>query len=36
MCLLMVRCPQTGEEVWTGIETDPASFTSIPDGLFYT
>jgi hypothetical protein len=36
MCLLVIRCPQTGREVWTGIETDPGSFTNIPDGLFYT
>ena len=36
MSLLMVRCPRTGQEVWTGIETDPDSFRKIPDDLFYT
>ena len=36
MSLLMIRCPRTGQEVWTGIETDPDSFRKIPDDLFYT
>jgi len=36
MCLLMIRCPRTGQEVWTGVETDPDSFRKIPDDLFYT
>ena len=34
--MLMIRCPRTGQEVWTGIETDPASLQKIPDVLFYT
>jgi hypothetical protein len=36
MSLLMIRCPQTRRDVWTGIETDPESLKSIPDILFYT
>jgi hypothetical protein len=36
MSLLMIRCPRTGQEVWTGIETEPDSFRKIPDDLFYT
>jgi hypothetical protein len=36
MSLLMIRCPLTGQEVWTGIKTDPDSFRKIPDDLFYT
>ena len=36
MSLLMIRCPRTGQEVWTGIETDPDSLRKIPDDLFYT
>lgn len=36
MCLLMIRCPRTGQEVWTGIETDPDSFRQIPDDLFFS
>lgn len=36
MSMLMIRCPRTGQEVWTGIETDPASHQKVPDVLFYT
>lgn len=36
MSMLMIRCPRTGQEVWTGIETDPTSLQKIPDVLFYT
>jgi hypothetical protein len=35
MSLLMIRCPQTRQDVWTGIETDPESLQNIPDTLFY-
>jgi hypothetical protein len=31
MSMLMIRCPQTGQAVSTGIETDPDSFKRIPD-----
>jgi hypothetical protein len=36
MSLLMIRCPRTGREVGTGIETDPDNLRKIPDDLFYT
>jgi hypothetical protein len=36
MSLLMIRCPRTGQEVSTGLETDPDSFQTIPDVLDYT
>ena len=35
MSSLMIRCPKTGQNVWTGIETDLESLKSIPDTLFY-
>ena len=35
MSSLMIRCPKTGQDVWTGIETDLESLKSIPDTLFY-
>ena len=36
MAMLMIRCPRTGLEVPTEIETDPHSFQTIPDVLIYT
>jgi hypothetical protein len=36
MCILMIRCPQTGQEISTEIETDPQSFQSMPDIIVYT
>lgn len=36
MSMLMIRCPRTGEEVWTSIEADSGSLQKIPDVLFYT
>jgi hypothetical protein len=37
MSLLMIRCPQTRRDVWTGIETDPDSLRNIPEiSLFYS
>ena len=36
MSLLMIRCPQTKRDIWTGIETEPESLQGIPDILFYT
>ena len=34
--MLVMRCPRTGQEVPTGIETDPDSFRLIPDVMIYT
>jgi hypothetical protein len=31
MASLMIVCPETDEEVYTGIETDEASFRKLPD-----
>jgi hypothetical protein len=31
MPMIMIRCPQTGQQVFTGIETDPASFRRLPN-----
>jgi hypothetical protein len=36
MSSLMIRCPRTGLDVWTGIETDPKSLEKIPDAFYYT
>jgi hypothetical protein len=33
MGVLMVRCPETGGEVSTGIEIDQESFARLPDKL---
>jgi hypothetical protein len=33
MGVLMVRCPETGSEVSTGIEIDQESFARLPDKL---
>jgi hypothetical protein len=35
MSMLMIRCPQTGQAISTGIETDHDSFKSIPDVLAF-
>jgi hypothetical protein len=31
MPMVMIRCPQTGQEAFTGIETDRVSFRRLPD-----
>jgi len=31
MAALMIVCPETRQEVYTGIETDEASFERLPD-----
>jgi len=31
MSLVMIRCPQTGQPIYTGIETDPESFQCVDD-----
>jgi hypothetical protein len=36
MSMLMIRCPQTGQVISTGIDTDPESLRDIPDTLAYT
>ena len=36
MSMLMMRCPQSGLAVSTGIETDPPSLQRMPDVLAYT
>jgi hypothetical protein len=36
MSMLMIRCPRTGQDIPTGIETDADSFKQIPDVLVYT
>jgi hypothetical protein len=33
MSILMIRCPQTGQAVSTGIDTDRDSFRKIPEVL---
>jgi hypothetical protein len=33
MRVLMVRCPETGRHISTGIEIDPGSFARLPDKL---
>jgi hypothetical protein len=33
MHVLMVRCPETGRHISTGIEIDSDSFASLPDKL---
>ena len=33
MGALSIRCPNTAQEVSTGIEIDPASFARLPDKL---
>jgi hypothetical protein len=36
MSSVMIRCPQTGKELSTGIETDSANYARFPDTLAYT
>lgn len=36
MAMLMIKCPRTGQDAWTGILTDSDSFQRIPDTLVYT
>jgi hypothetical protein len=31
MASVMIACPQTRREIYTGIETDEASFAKLPD-----
>ena len=31
MSMVMIRCPNTGAEVPTGLETDASSFASLPE-----
>jgi hypothetical protein len=31
MSMVMIRCPKTGAEVPTGLETDASSFASLPE-----
>jgi len=33
MASVMIDCPETGREIYTGIETDEASFAKLPDVL---
>ena len=36
MSSLMIRCPKTGSDVWTGVDTDLQSLEAIPEApLFY-
>jgi hypothetical protein len=35
MPMVMIRCPQTGKAVATGIDTDPESFRKLPDVLAF-
>jgi hypothetical protein len=35
MGVLLIKCPQTGKAVPTGIEVDPKSFANLPDVLSY-
>jgi len=36
MAVVTIKCPHTGEQVSTGIETDQASFDGFPDVLTYS
>ena len=36
MSSLMIRCPKTGLDVWTGVDTDTKSLEAISDTLCYT
>ena len=36
MASVMIDCPETGREIYTGIETDEASFAKLPDVLSRT
>lgn len=35
MSSLMIRCPLTGLDVWTGVDTDPKSLEKIPDTYYF-
>jgi hypothetical protein len=36
MSSLMITCPRTGLDVWTGIDTDPESLKGLPHDWFHT
>lgn len=36
MSILMVRCPNTGQEIATGVETDARGFRQLPSVLTYS
>lgn len=36
MSMLMIRCPQTGEGIQTGIETDEKTLQNMPNLIAYT
>jgi hypothetical protein len=36
MSSLMIRCPKTGLDVWTGVDTDPTSLEAIPEAFYFT
>jgi hypothetical protein len=36
MSILVIRCPQTGQDVPTGIEIDSQSLQKVPDIIAYT
>jgi hypothetical protein len=36
MSSLMIRCPTTGLDVWTGVDTDLESLGKLPDTFYYT
>jgi ribosomal protein S27AE len=36
MASVMIVCPETGREIYTGIETDETSFAKLPDVLSRT
>jgi hypothetical protein len=36
MSTVMIKCPNTGDFIATGIETDPESFRNLPDVLAHS
>jgi hypothetical protein len=36
MSSLMIRCPQTSLDVWTGVDTDLESLEAIPESVYFT
>jgi hypothetical protein len=36
MAVLMIKCPRTGQDISTGILTDPDSYQRTPDTLAHT
>jgi hypothetical protein len=36
MGIVMIRCPNTGRDISTGIDTDQASFDRLPDVLSHS